>query len=267
MKSLLAKKTSIAFGRSIDTKMEPVVIPLRNEYADNVILFGINDEEQVSRTAMASIKSLRFSNKDVKVKVINCLPTDQKNTTRMLNDLAMKGEIELLNPGTCGAELQNIATSIKDRAAEQTVLYILGQERFRELRMDMEIATEKPASEADDFGFDSSMFSSGGDSSEFNSYQKVIEYILKNGAEVGVHVILQIDKPKQLLFADYMSARDFFNMFHHLIMLKSDENAVNTLGMSDDLRLENLSSDIERLRAIYYNETNNSYTLFTPFDF
>ena len=260
---------AIAFGRSIDTKMEPVIIPLRNEYADNVMLFGINDEEQVSRTTMASIKSLRISNKDVKIKIINCLPTDQKNTTKMLKDLASKGEIELLDPSTCGAELQSIATSIKNRDAEQMVLYILGQERFRELRMDMEIASEKPASAADDFGFDSSMFSGGGDSGDaaFNSYQKVIEYILKNGAEVGVHVILQIDKPKQLLFADYMSAKDFFNMFHHLIMLKSDENAVNTLGMSDDLRLENLSSDIERLRAIYYNETNNSYTLFTPFDF
>ena len=260
---------AIAFGRSIDTKMEPVIIPLRNEYADNVMLFGINDEEQVSRTTMASIKSLRISNKDVKIKVINCLPTDQKNTTKMLKDLASKGEIELLDPSSCGAELQSIATSIKNRDAEQMVLYILGQERFRELRMDMEIASEKPASAADDFGFDSSMFSGGGDSGDaaFNSYQKVIEYILKNGAEVGVHVILQIDKPKQLLFADYMSAKDFFNMFHHLIMLKSDENAVNTLSMSDNLRLENLSSDIERLRAIYYNEANNSYTLFTPFDF
>ena len=268
VKSLLAKKTSIALGRSIDTKMEPVIIPLRNEYADNVMLFGINDEEQVSRTTMASIQSLRISNKDVVIKIINCLPSDQKKTTKMLKDLEGNGEIELLNPSTCGAELQNIATSIKNRDAVPTVLYIIGQERFRELRLDMEIATEKPVSEADDFGFDSSMFSGGGSSdSDFNSYQKVIEYILKNGAEVGVHVVLQIDKPKQLLFADYMSARDFFNMFHHLVMLKSDENAVNTLGLSDDLRLENLSSDIERLRAIYYNETNNSYTLFTPFDF
>ena len=268
VKSLLAKKTSIAFGRSIDTKMEPVIIPLRNEYADNVMLFGINDEEQVSRTTMASIQSLRISNKDVAIKVINCLPSDQKKTTKMLKDLESKGEIELLNPSTCGAELQSIATSIKNRDAEPMVLYILGQERFRELRMDMEIATEKPAAAADDFGFDSSMFSGGGSSdSDFNSYLKVIDYILKNGAEVGVHVILQIDKPKQLLFSDYLSAKEFFNMFHHLVMLKSDENAVNTLGLSDDLRLENLSSDIERLRAIYYNETNNSYTLFTPFDF
>ena len=268
VKSLLAKKTSIAIGRSIDTKMEPVTIPLRNEYADNVMLFGINDEEQVSRTAIASIKSLRISNKEVKIKVINCLSTDQRKTIKMLNSLAGDGEIELLEPSTCGIELQNIASSIKDRTAEQMVLYILGQERFRELRMDMEIATEKPASASDDFGFDNSMFSGGGSSdSDLNSYQKVIEYILKNGAEVGVHVVLQIDKPKQLLFADYMSAKDFFNMFHHLVMLKSDDNAVNTLGLSDDLRLENLSSDIERLRAIYYNETNNSYTLFTPFDF
>jgi len=268
VKSLLAKKTSIAFGRSIDTKMEPVIIPLRNEYADNVMLFGINDEEQVSRTAMASIKSLRISNKDVAIKVINCLPSDQKKTTKMLKDLESKGEIELLNPSTCGTELQSIATSIKNRDADSMVLYILGQERFRELRMDMEIATEKPVAAADDFGFDSSMFSGGSSSdSDFNSYLKVIEYILKNGAEVGVHVILQIDKPKQLLFSDYLSAKEFFNMFHHLVMLKSDDNAVNTLGMSDDLKLENLSSDIERLRAIYYNETNNSYTLFTPFDF
>ena len=268
VKNLLTKMTSIAFGRSIDTKMEPVMIPLRNEYADNVMLFGINDEEQVSRTAMASIKSLRISDKNVKIKVINCLPTDQRNTTKMLREWAGNGEIDLLEPSKCGAELQAIAKSIKDRTAEHTVLYILGQERFRELRMDMEIETDKPASAADDFGFDSSMFSAGdsGDAN-LNSYQKVIEYILKNGAEVGVHVVLQIDKPKQLLFADYMSARDFFNMFHHLIMLKSDENAVNTLGLSDDLRLENLSSDVERLRAIYYNETNNSYTLFTPFDF
>lgn len=272
VKSLLAQKGDvIAFGRSIDTKMEPVLIPLRNEYADNVMLFGINDEEQVSRTTMASIKSLRFSNKNIKIKVINCLPSDQRNTTKMLNDLEGKGEIELLNPQDCGTELVSIATSIKDRTAEPTVLYILGQERFRELRMDMEIEKKKSASDDNEFGFTGDdLFPVGGNNDNdptFKSYQKVIEYILKNGAEVGVHVVLQIDKPKQLLFAEWLSSKDYFSMFRHLIMLKSDPNAVNSMGLSDDLKLENLSSDIERLRAIYYNETNDSYTLFTPFDF
>lgn len=266
VKSLLSgqvnAKAAIALGRSIDTKMEPVIIPLRNEYADNVMLFGINDEEQVSRTMLASLQSLRASNESVKIKVINCLPAEQVKTIKKLQDYAKKGEIEMLSPQTCGSELQRLAMSIKNRDAEQTVLYVLGQERFRELRMDMEIAVGDSKNDADDFGF-SSGFSSSDNS--FDSYQKALGYILKNGAEVGVHVILQIDKPKQLLFADYMSSKDFFNMFHHLVMLKSDENAVINFGLSDDLKLENLSSDIERLRAIYYNETNNSYTLFTPF--
>ena len=273
VKSLLDQKdkAAIAFGRSIDTKMESVIVPLRNEIADNVMLFGINDEEQVSRTTMASIKSLKISNKAVKIKVINCLPDDQRNTRKMLDDLAGKGKIELLNPGTCGPELQSIATSIKDRTTEPMVLYILGQERFRELRMDMEIEKKKSVSDDNEFGFTGDdLFPVGGSNDNdptFKSYQKVIEYILKNGAEVGVHVILQIDKPKQLLFAEWLSSKDYFSMFRHLIMLKSDPNAVNSMGLSDDLKLENLSSDIERLRAIYYNETNDSYTLFTPFDF
>ena len=185
----------------------------------------------------------------------------------MLDDLAGKGEIELLTPSASGIELVNIATSIKERTAEPTVLYILGQERFRELRMNMKIESSKTTS-SDDLPFDGSMFGVGtGVDPAFNSYQKVIEYILKNGAEEGIHVILQIDKPKQLLFDEMMTSRTLFSMFHHLVMLRSDENAVNNLGLSDDLKLENLSSDIERLRAIYYNEANDSYTLFTPFDF
>ena len=262
------KGNAIAVGRSIDTKKEPVIIPLRKEYADNVILFGINDEEQVSRTTMATLRSLRISNKDVKIKVINCLSVEQRTTNKLLKDLAGKGEIEILNPAICGEELQRIAMSIKNREAEQMVLFILGQERFRELRNDKEIkAGNSEKALEDDFGFSSDFSNSSSVDAGLNSYQKVIEYILKNGAEEGVHVVLQIDKPSQLLFSDYMTGKMFFSMFHHVVMLRSDAGAVNSLGMSDDLKLENLSSDIERLRAIYYNETNDSYTLFSPFDF
>lgn len=277
VRSLLKQKgNAVAVGRSIDTKKEPVIIPLRKEYADNVILFGINDEEQVSRTTMATMKSLRISNKEMKIKVINCLSEEQRTTNKMLKDLAGKGEIEMLNPATCGEELQRIATSIKNREAEQMVLFILGQERFRELRNDNEIKVDnssKKASEDNfgdvDLGFsDKNAYSNSKYvDADFNSYQKVIDYILKNGAEEGVHVVLQIDKPSQLLFSDYMTGKIFFSMFHHAVMLRSDAGAINSLGMSDDLKLENLSSDIERLRAIYYNEANDSYTLFSPFDF
>ena len=38
-----------------------------------------------------------------------------------------------------------------------------------------------------------------------------------------------------------------------------------TLGLSDDIRLEDLSSEQERLRAYYYSEEDDSYQLFSPY--
>ena len=39
-----------------------------------------------------------------------------------------------------------------------------------------------------------------------------------------------------------------------------------TLGLRDDIRPENLSSDGERLRAYYFATMNDEYKLFTPYD-
>ena len=48
-------------------------------------------------------------------------------------------------------------------------------------------------------------------------------------------------------------------------MLKSDESASSQLGLNDNVRLESLSRDLERLRAYYYAEESDTYTLFTPY--
>lgn len=276
VKSLLTQQgratAAMALGRSIDTKMEPVVIPLRDEKADNVLLFGVNDEEQVSRTTLASLLSLRAANKTIKISVINCLSPEQENTNKTLNELAGKGEIELLEPRDSGKVLYDMAVSIKNENAEPTALYIFGQERFRELRDDMEIKVEENKPQASSYDFGSSLsfgsasaVSPSNTAAVFNSYQKALNYILENGAEAGVHVVLQIDKPQNLLFSDYVVGKTLFKMFSHLVMLHSDNNALNNLNLSDDLWLTNLSRDVERLRAIYYNGVSQRYTLFTPF--
>ena len=48
-------------------------------------------------------------------------------------------------------------------------------------------------------------------------------------------------------------------------MLKSDESASAQLHLNDNIRLETLSKDLERLRAYYYSEESDTYTLFTPY--
>lgn len=262
---------TMALGRSIDTKKEPVIIPLKDE-KDNVLLFGVNDEEQVSRTTMASLLSMRAANKTVKIKVINCLPPEQVNTNKTLDELASKGEIELLEPRNSGKALYDMAVSIKNKDAEPTILYILGQERFRELRDNMEIKMEennnKSQASSDDFGFSAaSSFAptNANVDTAFDSYQKALTYILKKGAETGVHVVLQIDTPQHLLFEESVYGKMLFSMFSHLVMLHSDNNVLTHFNLDEGLRLEELSRDVERLRAIYYNDVAHRYTLFTPF--
>ena len=89
--------------------------------------------------------------------------------------------------------------------------------------------------------------------------------ILEKGPDYGVHTLLQLEKASNLLFEDYITPKVVYQKFKHLVMLKSDETAGVTLHLSDDIRLEKLSSDWERLRAYYYAEESDSYTLFTPY--
>ncbi|MFQ8827191.1 MAG: hypothetical protein ACLR76_06955 [Alistipes sp.] len=48
-------------------------------------------------------------------------------------------------------------------------------------------------------------------------------------------------------------------------MLRSAPDAALKLRLSDDIKLENLSEEPERLRAYYYNDEEGAYTLFTPY--
>ena len=164
--------------------------------------------------------------------------------------------------------LRELANNIKNESAQPATLFILGQERFRELRMDNTIESSrndtKKAEDDNPFGFEMMDFNSDS-AGDFDTFKKALEYIIRNGAEQGVHVVIQIDKPKQLLFADYLSQKDFYNMFRHLVILKCDDSINTELSISEDVKFDNLSSDNERLRALYYNDNNNKCILFSPF--
>ena len=268
--SIEGKGPVMVLGRSIDTKMSVISIPLKDEYADNLILFGINDEGQVSRTTMSALRSMIASTAGMnyRIIVINCLSEGNESTVATLDDLSSEGKIELITPRNSGDALRDLANSIKNESAQPTTLFILGQERFRELRMDYTIESGRTDTKKEDddnpFGFEMMEFN-GDSEGDFDTFKKALEYIIRNGAEQGVHVVLQIDKPKQLLFADYMSQKDFYNMFRHLVILKCDDSINTELSISEDVNFDNLSSDNERLRALYYNDNNNKCLLFSPF--
>jgi hypothetical protein len=273
---------SVSIGRSLDTKQEPVIIPLRNEPAENIMLFGIDDEEQVRRTSMSILRTMVISSSakhlEEKIFVMNFLSGEEESLANsLLTKLERDGCIELVEHNSQGKVLRQLANDVKNGSAKPTVLFILGQERFRDLKFNHEFETETaPAPiENGDNGSLADAFSSfsfepsnadENDGDSFKNYKEALIYILENGGEKGVHVVLQIDKPSKFLFEEYPSSKMVFERFRHLVMLHSDENAANMLRLSDDIALETLSADPDRLRAIYYNETSDTYRMVTPYN-
>lgn len=267
-------KSPVAFlGKAIDISQKDLYIKLNDDFSENVLLLGLNDQEQVTRTTMNLFVSLMMSaklrHKDIAFKVIDCLNNEEGEVHELLFDLENEGLCEIIERRQRSKFFKDLAQDIQDGTAEETILLILGQDRFRELKMDMELeeGNSNKSSDDDDMMSISDDFfgGDGSSSSSVKTYKDALNVILEKGPDYSVHTLLQLEKASNLLFEDYITPKVVFQKFKHLVMLKSDETAGVTLHLNDDIRLEKLSSDWERLRAYYYAEESDSYTLFTPY--
>lgn len=267
-------KSPVAFlGKAIDISQKDLFVKLNKDFSENVLLLGLNDQEQVTRTTLNMFISLMMSaklkHKDIAFKVIDCLNNEEGEVHEQIFDLENEGYCEIIERRQRSKFLKDLALGVLDGTAEETILLILGQDRFRELKMDMELEESKSSksSDGDDMMSISDDFFGSGDSSSSNirTYRDALNVILDKGPDYGVHTLLQIEKATNLLFEDYITPKVVFQKFKHLVMLRSDETTSVTLHLNDDIRLEKLSSDWERLRAYYYAEESDSYTLFTPY--
>ena len=267
-------KSPLAFmGKAIDISQKDLYIKLNEDFSENVLLLGLNDQEQVTRTTMNLFVSLMMSaklkHKDIAFKVIDCLNNEDGEVHELIFDLENEGYCEIIERRQRSKFFKELAHGVQDGTAEETILLILGQDRFRELKMDMELEESNSSQSSDDDDMMSISDDFFGDSSSSSTsvrtYRDALNVILEKGPDYGVHTLLQIEKASNLLFEDYITPKVVFQKFKHLVMLKSDETAGVTLHLNDDIRLEKLSSDWERLRAYYYAEESDSYTLFTPY--
>lgn len=257
-------------GKNISIRQNDISITLRKDFSENILVFGLNEQEQVTRTTMNVFLSLLYNTKcrglDMQFKVINCLPNEDSVYVGQLEMLEEMGYCEIIEgKKDRGTYLKQLAEGILDGTASDTILMILGQERFRELKMDLEIIGSQKKDNDDIFNFGSFSLGSSSQDVSVNTFRQAIEVVLDKGAESGIHIIMQLDKPSNFLFSDYVNPKMVYLKFKHLIMLKSEESASSQLHLNDNIRLENLSRDLERLRAYYYAEESDTYTLFTPY--
>ena len=113
-----------------------------------------------------------------------------------------------------------------------------------------EVQTETPAEEPEE------------QTVENITFPKALVFILEEGPLQGVHTILQVDKPQNILFEEYdMTAA---NKFNHKVLLRSENKNIVPLRFGQDIDVEALSDEEDALRAYYYPEGDDP-VLFTPY--
>lgn len=277
-------------GQSIAISQSPVTIPLRDESGENIMLLGINDKQYVTRTSINTLVSMiatsRSKELDYEFVVMDCMKCDDDEPYMdILDKLQADGMCRLVKPRDRKALLYQLCKDIANGCACPTILAILGEETFRELKFDepLDIAEENNSTQAnveEPMSFDDalSMMNMLGNPvtskpqtdsgiSDIKSVMQALEYILDHGPENGVHTIMQLDRIGNFYITKdgYVNSKAIYSRFAHLLILRSGENDVATLALPDNIRPAALEDNGERLRAYYYNEGSNRYELFTPY--
>lgn len=273
-------------GQIINLEQTPLIISLKDDLSENIALFGINDRQFVTRTTIGLMTSLMISNKQkdlgYQFMVFDCLDDEEAEYLDVLDELEAAELCEVVKPRQRIEKLKQLCDEIASHRANPTILVILGQERFRELKLNQQIATEqaqetaKPA--AGDFAAALAAMNSIGNTpasgasllgSAVKNVQEAMNYILTEGPANGVHAIIQVDKPNSFMFPQdgYLKKNDLYAKCKHIIILRSEDTALSNLWLQDDVRhaVSQFEDNPSRLRAYYYNEESDKYQLFTPF--
>lgn len=275
-------------GQIISLEQTPLTISLKDDLSENIAVFGINDRQFVTRTTISLMTSLMLSNtqKDLgyQFMVFDCLDDEEAEYLDVLDELEAAELCEVVKPRQRIEKLKQLCDEIASHRANPTILVILGQERFRELKLNQPIG-EAPAQTMDmsmpapgDFAAALAAMNSIGTTSasatslagsSVKTVQEAMNYILSEGPANGVHTILQVDKPNNFLFPQDGSLRknDFYAKCKHVIILRSESTALTNLWLQDDISraISQFEDNPSRLRAYYYNEEGDKYQLFTPF--
>ena len=260
-------------GRNIGINAGVTAIPLRKDFMEHILFWGANKQEQTTGVLINSFISLILSYQAQGISadfvVVDCLPAIGSRYKKVLAELEVKGLCRLVERQNSGRLLKGLVDDIKMDFVTPTVLAIIGSERFIEMKRKMPLEQNSSSVIEDDgiIGFDMGSLDIMSDSQEVNTnnmtYPQALMYILEEGPMHGIHVLLQVDKPSNILFGDEYDVEAAMK-FRHKIILKSENKYLNPFRFSQDIDVEQLSDEEERMRAYYYPD-GDPPQLFTPF--
>lgn len=266
-----------AVGQNIGINVGATLLPLRDDFSENILIFGANKQGQATGVALNALASLMISyqQRDTSCQflVIDCLSSQHGRYKEVLSQWASSGLCRVIDRTESGKLLRDMVEDLQSGFADRTVLVILGCEKYVEMKRKMPLPDKESVggeAEAEEgiemLGF-SDIADLGGDGTldvnlENMTYPKALLYILDEGPLHGVHTIILVDKPQNILFDDYdMAAAE---KCRHRVILKSENKFLQPFRLSQDIDVETLSDEEEHLRAYYYPEGDDP-VLFTPY--
>lgn len=271
-------KTPIAtVGHNIGLNSLLTAIKLQQDFGENILFFGVNREEQTVGVTINALMSLIISchqlGRSYEFKVIDCLNDEEARYHGILESMQDNGLCQIVERSQSGVMLKQLVNDICNQCASPTVLTIIGSERFAEMKRKNPLPEVLQTDDFDpendvismDFGALDALNGEGNnfDASRIKTYPDALKFILDEGPMQEVHVILQVDKPENILFeGEYCS--DATDKFNHKVILRSENKFILPLRFSEEIDVETLGEEEERLRAYYYPE-NGKPQLFTPY--
>ena len=302
-------------GQNIGINAGATTLPLRNDFSENILIFGTNKEEQTAGVAINALVSLMLSYQQKGIVcqflVIDCLVQQNSKYKNILVDWNSKGLCRLIPRQQSGGVLHDLVDDLSNNTAQPTILTIIGQERFIEMKRKLSLqglsSDDDNWEDIEDFDFDSleplqdleidesavipelteeqkqqlqKMLEQDEPITETPqpeekteaeetsiadrmTYLKALSYILDEGPLQGVHTLLLVDKPANILFEGDYDVNDT-DKFRHKIILRSENKFLQPMRFSQEIDVETLSDEEEHLRAYYYPEGDDP-VLFTPY--
>ena len=266
------KNPTALVGRKIGLKSSSVAIELREDFSENILFFGANKENQTTNVLMNALVSLIISNRahgnSCDFLVIDCTPGYDSPYKELLKIMENDGLCHLVERQRSIGTFRAIAEDIQNGCARPVTIAVIGSERFIEMKRNQPLGASPIATGQDDLFAPLNFvdpFEDNINKKDISkmTFQQVLLYILDEGPMQGVHILLQVDKPGNILFAgDYVM--DAVEKFRHKIILRSENKFLAPMRFSQDIDVESLSDEEEHLRAYYYPEGDDP-VLFTPF--
>lgn len=266
-----------SLGRSLEVQSKNIMVRLKRDIAQNLLIVGNNDKGQGLRVLLVSMISLMHYHKETNnparfIFFLNENLDDNPELEDYMELLTHYG-VELLDNRRKRQDmLQHLYFRMTQSEEEEESLYLFisSQDNYAELKQDVELSipqshTELSTQQKEENNLFFGGLNFGSESTSKNiTTRKAWEEILENGPERGVFTLLQLSKLDRLLFKESVYAKQVYKYFQHIAFLRTLAEVSAMFGL-EDIRLDELSDSSERLRLCYLNAANNRSTILSPY--